>query len=381
MNTGPLCAPSSENSYAKKLIVKKLLSGVLGVLAVSFAALTTVRDHPTGSGEGDEVNSVRFGLSRQRPAFRKAISMLAEAAPANQRLADYYERVKRRVKGDDGEAEENVGAGAVITVRKNGSGPPDSPDITGVSASLTPSQVALQSLMPVAEAAGTAERAPLPGDATEGDTESRDEGQTSAQAQLTVGDIAFDTNPAIEQWMNYYGATPIGRGTLKIGIERSNSYLEMARAEFRNAGVPEDLVWLAFVESVWNPRALSPAAAGGMWQFIAATATEYGLKVQSGTDERADPFKQTRVAAAYLRDLYTIFGDWTLAMAAYNAGEPGVMGAIIRNGNANFWEMYDKQLLPRETCNYIPKILAAIRIASQAEFYGLTPEAPVFAAG
>jgi len=148
----------------------------------------------------------------------------------------------------------------------------------------------------------------------------------------------------------------------------------MARAEFRNAGVPEDMVWLAFVESVWNPRAVSPAAAGGIWQFIPATATEYGLKVESGNDERADPFKQTRVAAAYLHDLYTIFGDWTLAMAAYNSGEPRVMGAIVRNGNANFWELYDKQLLPKETCNYVPKILAAIKLASKADVYGLSPQ-------
>jgi peptidoglycan lytic transglycosylase D len=183
--------------------------------------------------------------------------------------------------------------------------------------------------------------------------------------------------------VNYYTATTIGRQTMKIGIERSSSYLEMARAEFRSAGVPEDLVWLAFVESVWNPRAVSPAAAGGIWQFIPATATDYGLKVQFGNDERADPFKQTRAAAVYLRDLYTIFGDWTLAMAAYNSGEPRVMGAIVKNGNANFWELYDKHLLPKETCNYIPKILAAIKLASQAEFYGFAPrsEPPVFAAG
>ena len=144
----------------------------------------------------------------------------------------------------------------------------------------------------------------------------------------------------------------------------------MARAEFRNAGVPEDLVWLAFVESVWNPRAVSPAAAGGIWQFIPATATDYGLTVERGNDERADPFKQTRVAAAYLRDLYTIFGDWSLAMAAYNSGEPRVMGAIVKNGNANFWELSDKRLLPKETCAYVPKILATIRVASKAEDYG-----------
>jgi membrane-bound lytic murein transglycosylase D len=164
-----------------------------------------------------------------------------------------------------------------------------------------------------------------------------------ADNRLTVGDVDFDTNPAIEEWMNYYAATPRGRNTLRIGIERSNSYLEMARTEFRKAGVPEDLVWLACVESVWNPRAVSPAAAGGIWQFIPSTASEYGLTVESGNDERADPYKQTRVAAAYLSDLYTIFGDWMLAMAASNSGEPRVLGAIVRNGNADFWELYNKE--------------------------------------
>ena len=167
---------------------------------------------------------------------------------------------------------------------------------------------------------------------------------------------------------------------MTIGIERSNSYLDMARAEFRRAGVPEDLVWLALVESVWNPSAVSPAAAGGIWQFIPKTATEYGLRVASGNDERADPLKQTRVAATYLRDLYTIFGDWALAMAAYNSGEPRVMDAIVKNGRANFWELYDKQLLPKETRDYVPKILAAINVAGHADVYGLTPATEIEAA-
>jgi membrane-bound lytic murein transglycosylase D len=174
--------------------------------------------------------------------------------------------------------------------------------------------------------------------------------------------------------MDYYGATPVGRRTMSIGISRSSAYLEMARAEFHRAGVPEDLVWLALVESVWNPRAVSPAAAGGIWQFIPSTATDYGLTVQSGNDERADPLKQTRVAAAYLHDLHTIFGDWALAMAAYNSGEPRVMSAIVKNGRADFWELYDKQLLPKETRDYVPKILAAIKVTSQAKAYGLLPQ-------
>ena len=162
---------------------------------------------------------------------------------------------------------------------------------------------------------------------------------------------------------------------MKIGMERCDAYLEMARAEFRQAGVPEDLVWLAFVESVWNPRALSPAAAGGLWQFIPSTATDYGLKVGRGYDERNDPAKQTRVAATYLRDLYALFGNWELAMAAYNSGEPRVMGAIVKNGRADYWELCDKGLLPKETRNYVPKILASIEVVGRAEQYGFLDQA------
>ena len=378
MKPGRFLVPSSEHFSAKKLIVKKIFATLLATVALSTATLNAAGDLPSaGSGrtEDDFITSVRPGLSRTRPAFRKAISMLAEAAPADERLADYYDRVTKRVKGDEADGENNPGAGVVKTVRRSNSGRNEATNVNTTPASDTASQVAFQSLLAGAQDAQTTEPRDPQSYSTADGSQSGAEGAPAAPPQLTVGDMAFDTNPAIEQWINYYTATPVGRRTMKIGIERSNSYLEMARAEFRSAGVPEDLVWLACVESVWNPRAVSPAAAGGIWQFMPATATEYGLKVQSGNDERADPFKQTRVAAAYLRDLYTIFGDWTLAMAAYNSGEPRVMGAIVRNGNANFWELYDKQLLPRETCNYVPKILATIKLASEAEVYGLAPQA------
>ena len=363
-------APSSEQPYAITFVVKKIISIALTVLAVSLASLDAGGDPPNTVYEDEPASSVRLGLSRQRPAFRKALNMLAEAAPTNQRLADYYERVTRRVKGDSDDHERNVGAGMVVTVPRSKMGRSDAAEISSTGTSIHQSQTSSQGLMPSAQAAAISEPAHSRRNSTEDDSNS----PTNAQLELTVGDIEFDTNPAIDEWMNYYAATPQGRNTLKVGIERSNSYLEMARAEFRSAGVPEDLVWLACVESVWNPRAVSPAAAGGIWQFIPSTASEYGLTVASGNDERADPYKQTRVAAAYLRDLYTIFGDWTLAMAAYNSGEPRVMGAIVKNGNANFWELYDKQLLPKETCHYIPKILATIKLASQAEVYGLVSE-------
>jgi membrane-bound lytic murein transglycosylase D len=194
-------------------------------------------------------------------------------------------------------------------------------------------------------------------------------------ARLTMGDMAFEKNAAIDKWINWYTATQGGRRTMTIGIDRSSEYLDMARAEFRAAGLPQDLVWLAHVESVWHAEARSPAAAGGIWQFIPRTATDYGLKVEAGNDERFDARKQTRVAATYLRDLYTIFGDWALAMAAYNCGEPRVMEAVVKNGRANFWELHEKNLLPKETLNYVPKILAAITVARNAESYGVLPGA------
>ena len=358
MTTSPFFAQRSENSSPTRRIIKKVLSTLLATLAITVATLESASDLPAAVKEDEGISSVRRGLSRQRGAFRKAVSMLAEAAPKNPRLADYYERVTKRISGADTETDQNVDDGVAVAVRKR--------DRASEVAGETPA--ATQALIAVARAETISE--PSYSDSTALDSTSASEDHLGQSAGFTVGDIAFDTNPAIEHWINYFGVTPIGRSTMKIGFERSGSYLEMARAEFRNAGVPEDLVWLAFVESVWNPRALSPAAAGGIWQFIPATATDYGLKVESGNDERADPFKQTRVAAAYLRDLYTIFGDWSLAMAAYNSGEPRVMGAIVKNGNANFWELSERQLLPKETCAYVPKILASIRVASRAEDYG-----------
>jgi hypothetical protein len=357
-------APRSENPYTRKVIVKKVVSSLIATAAMSVA----IPDTALLPIDNVEPVTVRFGLSRQRPAFRKAVSMLKEAAPANPRLADYYDRVTRRVNDDGAESETNQGGVIAVPRRRYNSQQTRATNVQPATAS-NATHHASESLIAVVHAATSEGSSP----AADPDSEPPSQDGTSEPTELTVGDVAFDTNEAIERWMNYYNTNPIGRNTLKIGIERSDAYLEMARAEFRNAGVPEDLVWLAFVESVWNPQAVSPAAAGGLWQFIPSTATEYGLRVENGYDERSDPFKQTRVAAAYLHDLYTIFGDWPLAMAAYNSGEPRVMGAIVRNGSANFWELAANGLLPKETCEYVPKILATIKVAHNAESYGLLP--------
>lgn len=294
------------------------------------------------------------GLTRRRPAFIKAISMLADGAATNSNLAEYYRSVTTRVSGEGNSGDSNPSS----AVTDAGGGLHLWNDLA-----IPVSRIAC--MLP----------GPGAGAPESNDPEPSEEPQPETPKGFTVGDLSFETNAAVEQWTSYYASTPIGRMTMRIGMERSNAYLEMARANFREAGVPEDLVWLAFVESVWNPRAASRAAACGLWQFIKPTATEYGLKVQGGSDERQDPEKQTRVAARYLHDLYTIFGDWALSLAAYNSGEPRVMGAIVKNGRADFWELYEKQLLPKETLNYVPKILASIKVAGQPEYYGLMARA------
>ena len=315
------------------------------------------------------------GLSRQRRDFDRALELLAGAAASDNSLGQYFERVQKRVKGEIATPEKGSGV-RTVTPRKKAS--------ARVSASVGSETAGGQGVAKsgVVEkvkgfigAAMASDRKPAASDDNSNRASSRDGEAGASASRLVVGDIVYESNPAIDRWVSYYTAPTGGRRTMEIGINRSNTYLEMSRAEFRRAGVPEDLVWLAFVESVWHPGAMSPAAAGGIWQFIPKTATEYGLTVSDGYDERFDPMKQTKVAAAYLRDLYTIFGDWTLAMAAYNCGEPRVMDAVIKNGRANFWDLHARQLLPQETRNYVPKILAAIQVAGKANAYGFAGDA------
>ena len=127
-------------------------------------------------------------------------------------------------------------------------------------------------------------------------------------------------------------------------------------------GVPAELIAVVLVESAGQPTALSPREARGLWQFIPATARRYGLHVQPERDERIDTEKATRAAARYLRDLYLQFGDWALALAAYNAGEQAVQRAIDRSGSRDFWTLSGRRLLPAETRNYVPAVLAALNL-------------------
>ena len=158
----------------------------------------------------------------------------------------------------------------------------------------------------------------------------------------------------------------------KRWLERSTRYLPAIRRELKRAGLPQDLAYLAMIESGYNPSAYSHAHAAGLWQFIRGTGRNYGLRIDSWVDERRDPEKATRAAVAYLRALYERFGDWQLAVAGYNAGEGKIERAIKKYKSRDFWELARHSYLRLETKRYVPKLIAAIIIARNPEQYGFT---------
>ena len=151
---------------------------------------------------------------------------------------------------------------------------------------------------------------------------------------------------------------------------RAGRYLAMIRDTLRDHGLPEDLAFVAMIESGFNPVAVSRAGAKGLWQFMAGTARRYGLRVDQWVDERLDPEKSTLAAAAYLRDLYAQFGSWSLAQAAYNAGEMTVTRAIRSVGSKDFWALARSSSLKRETKDFVPQIHAATVIGQDPSRYG-----------
>jgi membrane-bound lytic murein transglycosylase D len=163
------------------------------------------------------------------------------------------------------------------------------------------------------------------------------------------------------------------RDWFEAALDRGGRYLPHIREVFQQEGIPQDLAYLALVESAFKTNALSRAKAKGIFQFIPATGKRFGLRQDWWVDERSDPRKATRAAAAYLKELHEIFGDWHLAMAAYNAGEGRVSRALERTGATDFWTLARVSNLARETRNYVPMILAAIVVAKSPERYGFSP--------
>ena len=162
-------------------------------------------------------------------------------------------------------------------------------------------------------------------------------------------------------------------------LARSGRYVAAFQTVFEAAGIPKDLVFMAHVESAFKTNAYSRARAKGIFQFIAGTGRRYGLRIDSWVDERSDPEKSAQAAAAYLKDLYGMFGDWYLALAAYNAGEGKVSRSLAQTRKNDFWSLASTRSLRPETRNYVPAILAATLIAKQPEKFGfdVEPDQPV----
>ena len=170
-----------------------------------------------------------------------------------------------------------------------------------------------------------------------------------------------------------------GQGFIRTVLSRVGLYQPLILEALRREGLPQDLIYLAGAESAFNPFALSRAGAKGVWQLMLSRATEYGLKKDRWVDEREDPVKATLAAVRHLKDLYQRFGDWYLAMAAYNCGPVNVQKAIEKTGYADFWTLRQLHALPPETENYVPIILATALIAKDPKAYGfdVQPEPPL----
>lgn len=186
---------------------------------------------------------------------------------------------------------------------------------------------------------------------------------------LAQFDIPIVFNEAVDYFIRYF--TVQRRKVFVNWLKRARRYAPTIRGILREQGLPEDLVYLAMIESGFNPKAYSPMKACGPWQFIYETGERYGLRVNWWIDERRDPQKSTVAAARYLKDLFNQFGCWYLAAAGYNAGEGRIERAIAKHETNDFWELRKFNTLPRETREYIPQLIAAAIIAKDPEKFGL----------
>lgn len=190
------------------------------------------------------------------------------------------------------------------------------------------------------------------------------------QIQATASQLPLEQNDAVLSYINFFSSER-GKKILTFGLKQSGRYRAMISRVLAQEGVPQELIFLAQAESAFQPRAVSRALCVGIWQFERHTGAEYGLVPGAATDDRMDPERATRAAAHHLHDLYTHFGDWYLAMAAYNCGPACIDHAVARTGYADFWELRRLNVLPRETANYVPAILAMTIVAKNAKAYGL----------
>src|SRR5579862_2698625 len=212
---------------------------------------------------------------------------------------------------------------------------------------------------------------PAPIDETNGLTPAADAGtkaKAEAEVKNTHSDLPLMMTDQVAGYIAYFSGH--GRGVFERAYARSGRYHDMIVSTFKQEGLPQDLIYLAQAESGFHPHAVSRVGARGIWQFMAGRGSGYGLHHNMWVDDRQDPEKSTRAAARHLKDLYNQFGDWYLAMAAYNSGPGTVQAAVKRTGYADFWELYRRNVLPKETRNYVPIILAVTIMTKNLSQYG-----------
>lgn len=205
--------------------------------------------------------------------------------------------------------------------------------------------------------------------------------QVKERAQLELqavqSDLPLISNDYVDGVLTYFQGR--GRGFIERILKRLGTYQPIFSDALRKQGLPQDLVYLAASESAFNPFAVSRMRCVGIWQFSLGTGTMYGLKKNRWVDEREDPVKSTDAAARHLKDLYNTFGDWYLAMAAYDSGPLTVQRAIEKTGFADYWKLRSLHALPRETENYVPIFLATALIGKDPKTYGfdVAPDPPL----
>ncbi len=204
--------------------------------------------------------------------------------------------------------------------------------------------------------------------------------KVTEELKTTQSDFPLVVNDYVAGFISYFTNSKAGHAHLVRSLERAGKYKDMISKDLRDEGLPQDLIYLAVAESGFQPQVVNAhSGAGGMWQFMPFQGA-YGLTRNGYFDERFDPEKSSIAYAKYMKTLYNQFGDWYLAMAAYNWGPGNVQRSVMRTGYADFWELYRRNVLPEATKNYVPGIIAAIIMAKNPGQYGLdniVPDEPV----
>ena len=236
--------------------------------------------------------------------------------------------------------------------------------LSGTPALVTPDEL---SLAEPAEAAPVTELFSL--EELHNTTHQEEEELALPDVNLPLSDIPLTLNGKVEYFLYYFQTS--GKASFSRWLSRSSRYIPMMKEILKREGMPEDLVYVAMIESGFQMNARSWASAVGPWQFMSETGRRYSLRIDQWIDERKDPVKATTAAALYLKELYGMFkGDWYLAAAGYNAGENKILRAISMYNTSDFWEISRGSYLKRETKEYVPKLLAAAIIAKDPARYG-----------